>query len=193
MRPPNPNKRDANGWTQVYHGAYRLDARRCVLWLGRGANPNLRVRGLTALHQAVSTPHLEKWNDEAATTIVNALLDHGAELEAEMLGNTGMPPEVKTPLECAIYCNNSAMVKLLLTKRAYITDEVRGGLLRENDNKEAYEIIDAVLDGGGYASFTRAHRLFLRLVLHARDYPALPADSVGDVLGFLSPFDGMDL
>ena len=37
------------------------------------------------------------------------------------------------------------------------------------------------------------YRHFLRLVLHARDDPALPADSVGDVLGFLSPFDGMDL
>ena len=34
------------------------------------------------------------------------------------------------------------------------------------------------------------YRHFLRLVLHARDDPALPADSVGDVLGFLSPFDG---
>ena len=185
----NGDARDANGWTQVYHCTYRLDARRCVLWLGRGANPNLRVLGRTALHLAVSGPFLAAYNEEAATTIVLALLDHGANLEARMLGDR--PPEAGTPLECAIYCNNVEMVKLLLSKGADIDLAVIDyGHLRNISNADAYAIIEAVVDGGGYESFTRAHRHFLCRVLLPRDGLALNRDSVGHVLGFLSRFDG---
>ena len=184
----NGDARDPNGYTQLFHATRRLDADRVLFWLRRGADPTLRVHGRTALHLAVSGPFLAAYNEEAATTIVLALLDHGADLEARMLGDR--PPEAGTPLECAIHCDNAEMVKLLLTKGPDISDEVDDGDLRNNNNADAYAIIEAVVVGGGYESFTRAHRHFLRLVLHARDDPALPADSVGDVLGFLSPFDG---
>ncbi|KAK7242320.1 ligase [Aureococcus anophagefferens] len=54
------------------------------------------------------------------------------------------------------------MVKLLLSKGADIDLAViDNGHLRNNSNADAYAIIEAVVDGGGYESFTRAHRHFL--------------------------------
>ncbi|KAH8044928.1 Acyl-CoA synthetase (AMP-forming) AMP-acid ligase II [Aureococcus anophagefferens] len=54
------------------------------------------------------------------------------------------------------------MVKLLLSKGADIDLAViDNGHLRNNSNADAYAIIEAVVDGGAYESFTRAHRHFL--------------------------------